>query len=247
MSENLLATSSGGLTEWQAPQAGLLQGSWAGLPSSLRPESCILRPRALPLPPLRVPSHLCQCLCPSELREAVFREHPRFTLPSPWGVLSRHVPPAFPDPSQLVLHQLSSSLLSLDFASFSPYFPFPCIFPHLLSPNKDLGIHYPLYPFYKPTPQCGSSHAYVLSRFSRVWFFVTLWIVACQVPLFMGFSRQEYLRGLLYPPAGDLPNLGIEPISYVSCISRQILYHKCHLGNPWMLQMLDIFHSILCS
>ena len=29
----------------------------------------------------------------------------------------------------------------------------------------------------------------------------------------MGFSRQEYWRGLPFPPLGDLPNLGIEPIS----------------------------------
>ena len=32
----------------------------------------------------------------------------------------------------------------------------------------------------------------------------------------MGFSRQEYWRGLLCPPPGDLPDLGIEPISPVS-------------------------------
>ena len=33
---------------------------------------------------------------------------------------------------------------------------------------------------------------YVLSRFSHVWVFATLWTVACQAPLSMGFSRQEY-------------------------------------------------------
>ena len=38
------------------------------------------------------------------------------------------------------------------------------------------------------------SHAYVLSRFIRVWLFVTLWTVACQAPLSMGFSRQEHLE-----------------------------------------------------
>ena len=31
-----------------------------------------------------------------------------------------------------------------------------------------------------------------LSRFSHVWLFVTVWTVAHQVPLSMGFSRQEY-------------------------------------------------------
>ena len=38
---------------------------------------------------------------------------------------------------------------------------------------------------------------------------VTLWAVACQAPLSMGFSRQEYWNGLPCPP-GDLPNPGIE-------------------------------------
>ena len=46
---------------------------------------------------------------------------------------------------------------------------------------------------------------------------------ARQTPLSMGFSKQEYWRGLSYPPPGDLPNLGIEPVSYVSCIGRQVL------------------------
>jgi len=39
---------------------------------------------------------------------------------------------------------------------------------------------------------------------------VTLWIVAHQAPLSMGFSRQEYWSGLLCPPPEDLPNSGIK-------------------------------------
>ena len=38
-------------------------------------------------------------------------------------------------------------------------------------------------------------------------------IVAHQVPLSMGFSRQEYWSGLSFPSPGDLPNPGIEPES----------------------------------
>ena len=34
--------------------------------------------------------------------------------------------------------------------------------------------------------------------------------VALQVPLSMGFSRQEYWSGLPCPPPGDLPNPGVE-------------------------------------
>ena len=37
------------------------------------------------------------------------------------------------------------------------------------------------------------------------------WTVACQVPLFMGFSRQEYWSGLPFPSPGELPDPGIEP------------------------------------
>ena len=43
--------------------------------------------------------------------------------------------------------------------------------------------------------------------------FVTPWIVAYQVPLSMGFPRQEYWSGLPFPSPGDLPDPGIEPES----------------------------------
>ena len=48
------------------------------------------------------------------------------------------------------------------------------------------------------------------SHFSHIWLFVTLWTVACQSPLSIGFSRQEYWSGLLCPSPGNLPNPGIE-------------------------------------
>ena len=37
--------------------------------------------------------------------------------------------------------------------------------------------------------------------------------VACQAPLSMGFSRQEYWSGLPFPSPGDLSDPGIEPVS----------------------------------
>ena len=43
--------------------------------------------------------------------------------------------------------------------------------------------------------------------------FATPWTVACQAPLSMGFSRQEYWSGLSFPSPGDLPNPWIEPTS----------------------------------
>ena len=39
---------------------------------------------------------------------------------------------------------------------------------------------------------------------SRVQLFVTPWILACQAPLSMGFSRSEYWSGLPFPSRGDL-------------------------------------------
>ena len=43
--------------------------------------------------------------------------------------------------------------------------------------------------------------------------FVTLWTIARQAPLSMGFSRQEYWSGLPCRPPEDLPNTGTEPES----------------------------------
>ena len=44
----------------------------------------------------------------------------------------------------------------------------------------------------------------------------TSWTVACQDPVSMGFSRQEYWSGLPFPHPGDLPDPGIEPESSAS-------------------------------
>ena len=54
---------------------------------------------------------------------------------------------------------------------------------------------------------------FMLGHFSRVWLCATLWTVACQAPLSMGFPRQRYWSVLPCPPPGDLPNLEIEPRS----------------------------------
>ena len=52
--------------------------------------------------------------------------------------------------------------------------------------------------------------AYLLSC---VQLFAIPWTVACQAPLSMLFSRQEYWSGLTCPPPGDHPDPGIEPMS----------------------------------
>ena len=54
------------------------------------------------------------------------------------------------------------------------------------------------------------------SMLSHVQLFVTSVTAVHQAPLSMRFSRQEYWIGLPFPPPGDLPDPGIEPISPVS-------------------------------
>ena len=46
-----------------------------------------------------------------------------------------------------------------------------------------------------------------------------------QVPLSMGFSRQEYCSELPCPSSGDLPHPGIESLSLWSLRCRKTLYH----------------------
>ena len=57
----------------------------------------------------------------------------------------------------------------------------------------------------------------VPSCFSPVRLFATPWTVTHQAPLSIGFSRQEPWSGLPCPPAGDLPDTGIESVT--SCSS----------------------------
>ena len=67
--------------------------------------------------------------------------------------------------------------------------------------------------------------------FSQVRLFETLWIVACQAPLSMGISRQEYWSGLPYPLPGIFPTQGLNTC-LLCLIGRQVLYHLHHLGSP---------------
>ena len=57
---------------------------------------------------------------------------------------------------------------------------------------------------------------FIVYSLSRVLTFATPWTEACsrQAPLSMGFPRQEYWSGLSFPSPRDLPDLGIEPVSF---------------------------------
>ena len=58
------------------------------------------------------------------------------------------------------------------------------------------------------------------------------WTVAHQISLSMGFSRQEYWSGLLFPSPGHLLHLGIEPslLHWRPILSPQ----NCESTKPWL-------------
>ena len=72
---------------------------------------------------------------------------------------------------------------------------------------------------------------------SRVRFFATPWTVAYQDPPSMGFSRQEYWRGLPFPSPGDLPDPGIEPGS--PTLKVKSLSHVQLFATPWTVAYQD--------
>ena len=56
----------------------------------------------------------------------------------------------------------------------------------------------------------------MLSRFSHVQLFATLWTVAYEAPLSMEFLKQEYWSGVPFLPSGDLPDPRVELLSLMS-------------------------------
>ena len=68
---------------------------------------------------------------------------------------------------------------------------------------------------------------------------VTIWTVAFQAPLSMGFYRQEYWSGSPFPPPGDLLDLGTEPVSLTSALA----------GRPFTLAQpgKPCEHGALCN
>ena len=60
------------------------------------------------------------------------------------------------------------------------------------------------------TPSHYNHFVCMLSCFSHVQLFMTLWTIACQASLSVGFSQQEYWSGLPCPPPGDLSDPGIK-------------------------------------
>ena len=70
--------------------------------------------------------------------------------------------------------------------------------------------------------------------------FATLWTLAHQAPLSMGFSRQEYWSELPFPPPGDLPDPGIEATSPVSPSLAGESLPLNHLGSEVALVVKNL-------
>ena len=64
----------------------------------------------------------------------------------------------------------------------------------------------------------------VLSHFSHLRLFVTLWTIARQAPPSIELSQQEHWSGLLCPPPGDLPDPELEPASLMSPVLAGIFF-----------------------
>ena len=69
---------------------------------------------------------------------------------------------------------------------------------------------------------------------SPVKLFVTLWTVACQAPLSMEYSRQEYWNGLPFPSPRDLPDM--------TQTLKPCLLHLLH----WQADSLPLSHQCEC-
>ena len=80
-------------------------------------------------------------------------------------------------------------------------------------------------------PPCGFCYAVRACLVaSVVWDSATLWTIIHQAPLSMGFSRQEYWSTLPFPPPGNIPNPGIEPMSPVALALQPYSLPLSHWG-----------------
>ena len=70
--------------------------------------------------------------------------------------------------------------------------------------------------------------------------FETLWTVACQAALSMGFSRQEHWSGLSFLPPGFLPDPGIKPVSLSSALAGRFFISV----DTWEVQFMTYLDLI---
>ena len=83
----------------------------------------------------------------------------------------------------------------------------------------------------------------VCESLSHVHLFLTPWMIAHEVPLSMGFSRQEFRSGLPFPSPVDLLSLGIEPRSPAL---QADFYHLNHLSLSKVTTILPSCYYYFC-
>ena len=84
-----------------------------------------------------------------------------------------------------------------------------------------------------------------LGLLSCVQLFLAPWTIACQAPLSLGFSQQEYQSGLTCPPPGDLCDPGIESMSPASPVLRVDSLLLSHLFSGYIAQAVLMGIKIL--
>ena len=110
--------------------------------------------------------------------------------------------------------------------------------------NNKSGLYLTKFPSFLlsiETSFCSSSPSRSLSR---IRLFATLWTIAQQASLSMGFPKQEYWSGLPFSSPGDLPDPGIKPRSPAGSLlhCRQIFffYQLSHQGRLRQIQLISV-------
>ena len=96
-----------------------------------------------------------------------------------------------------------------------------------------------------------SWHVWMLSGFSRVQLFATLWNVSRQAPVSMGILQARILELVAMPSSrGSSQSRDWTCVTYVSHIGRPVLYHEWHLGSltiSWSLLKVISIESMMLS
>ena len=65
---------------------------------------------------------------------------------------------------------------------------------------------------------------------------MTLWTIACQAPLSVELSKQEYWSGLPFPAPGNLHDMGIEPVSLAFHSLTDRFFTTVPSGKPFCIE-----------
>ena len=126
-------------------------------------------------------------------------------------------------------HQRSPCFNTFSYTFFLLFKQEPTCFHFAMSPENMQPALVTLVSLLTTTRTAGTSDLHSLSQtlfprrvlrhgqmLGHVWLFAIPLTVARQVPLSVGFPRQEYCSGLSFTPPGDLPDPGIESVSLTS-------------------------------